>query len=168
LRPLLNHFEDISMHHKTVTLLACALIGTAAFAQDSQTDQPASTAEQPDATVDLTGGSFALGVGYIWGGGALTYQGAEHAFKFSGVSVIDVGGAHIKATGDVYHLQNIQDFSGHYTIASAGVTVAGGGSLAVLRNEHGVVIKLHSSTQGLRFNLASEGVRVKFRADASE
>jgi hypothetical protein len=168
LRPLLNHFEDISMHPKTVSLLACALISTAAFAQDSQTDQPASAAEQPDATVDLTGGSFALGVGYIWGDGTLKYQGAERAFKFSGVSVVDVGGAHIKATGDVYHLQNIQDFSGRYTIASAGVTVAGGGSLAVLRNEHGVVIKLHSSTAGLRFNLASEGVSVKFKGDGPE
>jgi hypothetical protein len=149
------------MPHKTVSLLASVLIGTAAFAQDSQTDQSASTAEQPDATVDLTGGSFALGVGYIWGDGALKYQGAERAFKFSGVSVVDVGGAHINATGDVYHLQNLQDFSGRYTIASAGVTVAGGGSVAVLRNEHGVVIKLHSATRGLRFNLASEGVNIK-------
>ena len=121
------------------------------------------TAEPPDATVDITGGTFALGVGYVWGEGALKYEGAEHAFKFSGVSVVDVGGAHIKATGDVYHLQNLQDFVGHYTIASAGVTVAGGGSLAVLRNEHGVVIKLHSSTQGLRFNVASEGVNIKLK-----
>src|SRR5215471_20818104 len=112
------------MRHKTVSLLACVLIGTAAFAQDSQTDQATSTAEQPDATVDITGGSFALGVGYIWGDGALKYQGAERAFTFSGVSVVDVGGAHIKATGDVYHLQNLQDFTGHYTIASAGMTVA--------------------------------------------
>jgi hypothetical protein len=168
LHSFLNQLEDIFMSRKTVSLLACALIGTAAFAQDSQTDQPASTAEQADATVDLTGGSFALGVGYIWGDGALKYQGAERAFKFSGVSVVDVGGAHIKATGEVYHLQSIQDFSGHYTIASAGVTVAGGGSLAVLRNEHGVVIKLHSSTAGLRFNLASEGVSVKLKGDGAE
>jgi hypothetical protein len=151
------------MSHKTVSLLACALIATAAFAQDSQTDQSTSAAEQPDATVELTGGTFALGVGYVWGDGALKYQGAERAFKFSGVSVIDVGGAHFKATGDVYHLQNLQDFGGHYTIASAGVTVAGGGSLAVIRNQHGVVIKLHSTTEGLRFNLASEGVNVKLK-----
>jgi hypothetical protein len=155
------------MHHTTVSLLACALVSTAAFAQDSQTDQPTDTPELADATVDLTGGSLALGVGYIWGDGALKYQGTERAFKFSGVSVVDVGGAHIKATGDVYHLQNLQDFSGHYTITSAGVTVAGGGSLAVLRNEHGVVIKLHSSTEGLRFNLATEGVSVRLKADGN-
>jgi hypothetical protein len=148
------------MRNITVSLLACALIGTAAFAQDSQTDQSTSTAEQPDATLDLTGGTFAIGVGFVWGSGTLQYDGARRTFKFSGVSVIDAGGAHIKATGDVYHLQNLQDFDGHYTIASAGVTVAGGGSVAVLRNERGVVIKLHATSTGLRFNFASEGVKV--------
>jgi len=152
------------MRHKTVSLLACALIATAASAEDSQTDQSANPTEQPDATVDLTGGSFALGVGYVWGEGALKYEGAERAFKFSGVSVIDVGGAHIKATGYVYHLQNLHDFNGHYTIASAGVTVAGGGSLAVLRNEHGVIIKLHATTEGLRFNFATEEVNIKLKS----
>jgi hypothetical protein len=151
------------MRHTTASLLACALIATGAFAQDSETEQPATPAEQPDATFDLTGGSFALGVGYVWGEGSLKYAGAEHAFKFSGVSVIDVGGAHINASGDVYHLQSLQDFVGHYTIASAGVTVAGGGSVAVLRNEHGVMIKLRSTNQGLRFNLASEGVNIKLK-----
>ncbi|MBV8798946.1 MAG: DUF1134 domain-containing protein, partial [Alphaproteobacteria bacterium] len=115
-------------------------------------------------TLDITGGSFALGVGLVWGDGALKYAGAERAFTFSGVSVVDVGGAHISATGDVYHLQNLQDFSGHYTIASAGLTVAGGGAVAVLRNEHGVIIKLHERSAGLRFNFSSEGVRIKLKS----
>ena len=144
------------MRNMTVSLLASALIATAVFAEDAQT-------EQPDATVDLTGGTFALGVGFVWGDGALKYGGEERAFKFSGVSIIDVGGAHITATGDVYHLQSLQDFNGRYTIASAGVTVAGGGSVAILRNEHGVLIKLHATTAGLRFNFASEGVRIKLK-----
>ena len=52
-------------------------------------------------------------------------------------------------------------FDGNYTAASAGLTVAGGGSAAILRNEHGVVIKLLSTTEGLRFNLAAEGVNIK-------
>jgi hypothetical protein len=69
-----------------------------------------------------------------------------------------------QASGDVYHLQSLQDFSGHYTVASAGVTVAGGGAVAVLRNEHGVLIKLRESTAGLRFNFASEGVRIKLKS----
>jgi hypothetical protein len=152
------------MRNMTVSLLACALLATPAFAEDPQTDQSANTAEQPDATLDLTGGSFAVGVGFVWGGGALMYGGAKHEFKLSGVSIVDVGGARITATGDVYHLQNLKDFNGNYTAVSAGVTVAGGGSVAILRNEHGVVIKLHATTAGLRFNLAAEGVGIKLKS----
>jgi hypothetical protein len=152
------------MRNMTVSMLACALIATAAFAEDSPTDQSANTAERPDGTIDLTGGSFAVGVGYVWGDGALMYEGAKHKFKLSGVSIIDVGGAHITATGDVYHLQSLKDFDGNYTTVSAGLTVAGGGSVAVLRNEHGVVIKLHATTAGLRFNLAAEGVGIKLKS----
>jgi hypothetical protein len=151
------------MRNMTVSILACALIATAAFAEDSQSDQSANTTERPDGTLNLTGGSFALGVGYVWGDGALTYDGAKHKFKLSGVSIVDVGGSHITATGDVYHLQNLKDFDGNYTTVSAGLTVAGGGSVAVLRNEHGVVIKLHATTEGLRFNLAAEGVGIKLK-----
>jgi hypothetical protein len=35
----------------------------------------ASAADQPDATLKLSGGSVAAGVGYTWGGGTLTYKG---------------------------------------------------------------------------------------------
>jgi hypothetical protein len=33
----------------------------------------------------------------------------------------------------------------------------------VLRNEHGVVIKLQSTTAGLRFNLSADGVDIKLQ-----
>jgi hypothetical protein len=152
------------MRNMTVSVLACALLATAAFAADSQTDQSTNTDERPDGTLNLTGGSFAVGVGYVWGDGALMYEGAKHEFKLSGVSIVDVGGAHITATGDVYHLQNLKDFNGNYTTVSAGLTVAGGGSVAILRNEHGVMIKLRATTEGLRFNFAAEGVGIKIKS----
>jgi len=151
------------MRHTTVSMLACVLIAGAAFAADPHADQTTATADQPDGTLDLTGGSFAAGIGYVWGNGNLTFKGEKHKFKLSGVSIVDVGGSHITASGDVYHLQNLQDFDGNYTTVSAGLTVAGGGSVAVLRNEHGVVIKLHSTAAGLRFNLAAEGVGIKLK-----
>ena len=70
----------------------------------------------------------------------------------------------INASGDVYHVQDLKDFDGNYTTVSAGLTVVGGGSVAILRNEHGVVIKLHATTEGLRFNLAAEGVDIKLKS----
>jgi len=44
------------------------------------------------------------------------------------------------------------------------VTVFEGGSVAYLKNEKGVVIKLHSQTGGLRFNLSASGMRVTLQA----
>jgi hypothetical protein len=41
------------------------------------------------------------------------------------------------------------------------VTVIEGGSVAYLKNDkNGVVIKLHSQTGGLRFNLSANGMRI--------
>jgi hypothetical protein len=159
--PVSTNSRILSMRQTTAYMLACVLTACTAFADDSQSSAASGTDDRPDATVDLNGGSFALGVGYVWGKGDLNYQGTKHKFKLSGVSVVDVGGAHITASGDVYHLSKLQDFNGNYTAATAGLTVAGGGSVAVLRNEHGVVIKLHSTTEGLRFNLSADGIGIK-------
>lgn len=151
------------MRHMTVSILACALLGGAALADNSPTSSPNSATEQPAATIDFTGGSVAAGIGYVWGHGHLIYKGAKHAFQLSGVSIVDVGASHITASGVVYHLRDLTDFSGNYTTVSAGLTVAGGGSVVVLRNQHGVVIKLLSTAEGLRFNLSADGVNIKLR-----
>ena len=52
------------------------------------------------------------------------------------------------------------DISGNYSAVTAGLTVIEGGSVAYLKNEKGVVIKLHSQTGGLRFNLSANGMKV--------
>ena len=154
------------MRHLTLSLLAsAALLAGAASAEDPPNTSSGDTTaqDQPVGTVDLTGGSVAAGVGFVWGKGALTFMGEKHQLKLSGVSIVDVGAAHITATGDVFNLKNIHDFDGNYTTVTAGLTVAGGGSVAVLRNAHGVVIKLHATTQGLRFNLSADGVTIKLQ-----
>ena len=115
----------------------------------------------PDATLQLSGGSLAIGIGYVWGHGTVYFQGADHKFRIHGVSVADVGGASISATGAVINLTNLTDFNGKYVAWSAGATVGGGGSAVYMKNEHGVIIKLTSTTAGLRFNLSGNGVTVK-------
>ena len=151
------------MRHTTIAVLACALLAGAAFADDSGKDSSAKAAEDPDATINLTGGSIAAGVGYVWGNGDLVYKGKTYKFKLSGVSIVDVGAAHITASGVVYNLKDIANFNGNYATATAGITVAGGGSAAVLKNQNGVVIKLLATTEGLRFNLSADGVSIKLK-----
>jgi hypothetical protein len=110
----------------------------------------------------LSGGAVGVGIGYTWGHGTLYYSKdqKEYKFKLSGVSVADVGGAGITAEGEVYNLASPADLSGNYSAVTAGLTVGAGGSVAYLKNEKGVVIKLHSQTGGLRFNLSAEGMHV--------
>jgi hypothetical protein len=145
-----------------ISAFLCLLLSTALFAAESAATAAVKTApDEVDATVDLTAGSVAAGIGYVWGGGDLIYQGQKREFKISGLSVVDVGAARITASGVVYHLKNLTDFSGNYTAVTAGVTVGGGASAALLENEHGVVIKLISTTSGLRFNLAAAGIGIK-------
>jgi hypothetical protein len=151
------------IHRLALSTLAGALLAGTAFAADPSDATSAAVADEADATVDLTAGSVAAGVGYVWGSGDMIYRGQKHPFKLSGVSIVDVGAARIAASGVVYHLKNLSDFEGNYTAVTAGITVAGGGSAALLKNQHGVVIKLLSTTEGLRFNLSANGIDIKLK-----
>jgi len=152
------------MRNLALPIITCGFLAGAAFAQDQSASLPVASDAQPDGTVVLSGGAVAAGIGYVWGHGALTYQGGPHDFSISGVSIVDAGAANISASGTVYNLKNLSDFAGNYTAVSAGLTIAGGGSASYLKNEHGVIIKLVSTTVGLRFNLSADGVHVKLKS----
>ena len=53
--------------------------------------QAATHHSKPDATLRLSGGSFALGIGVNWGSGTLTYRGKNYPVKVKGLSVGRVG-----------------------------------------------------------------------------
>ena len=120
-------------------------------------------ANSPDATLELSGGSVAVGIGYTWGGGTLTYNGKTYPVELSGLSIADVGASKIEASGSVYHLGKLADFDGNYTAATAGITIAGGGSATAMQNQNGVVINILSTTQGLKFALAASGMSLKIK-----
>ena len=151
------------MHKSILSLFAIVLVSGAAAAADSTSSpRPVAEAAIPSAYVWLNGGSVAIGIGYTWGHGTLynSKDQKQYKFKLSGVSIADVGGAGINAEGEVYNLTTPADLSGNYSAATAGVTIIEGGSVAYLKNEKGVVIKLHSQTGGLRFNLSANGMHI--------
>ncbi len=74
------------MRSKLVSLAASVLLCTTAYAGDSGSSAPAAEETKPDATVVLNGGSVAIGVGYTWGHGELTYQESSHPFSSSPTS----------------------------------------------------------------------------------
>ncbi len=120
---------------------------------------PAST-QTPDAVIELSGGSAAVGIGYSWGGGTLIFQGKRYPVKISGISVASVGVTEYTAAGSVTGLKTPQDINGAYSSVAAGGTLGGGGAVAAMRNQNGVTINLSSTTQGLSLTLAAEGMKI--------
>jgi len=117
-------------------------------------------AQPPDATLTWTMVSMADGVGYGWGEGVLTFQGRVYRFRIGDLAVGEVGVSKAEATGHVYHLTRIEDFSGEYVAASASAAIGGGHGIATMRNQHGVVIDLTAIDQGITLTFAVEGVKI--------
>ena len=115
--------------------------------------------EKPDATLTLSKGQIAVGIGWSWGDGVLTFKGKKYPFKVGGLSVVDVGITKANAVGKVYHLKKLSDFNGTYAGAAAEGTIGGGAGISTMKNQNGVVIELLSTTQGVNFKLAGEGVK---------
>jgi hypothetical protein len=119
--------------------------------------------QKPDGTVRLSGKALAAGVGFSWGSGVLTYQGKEYPFSISGLSAGNIGATSAELSGEVYNLTNIKDFSGNYTSAGAGATVAGGGGGATMKNQNGVVMNVVATTQGVSFKFGVDGMKVQLK-----
>ena len=84
----------------------------------------------------------------------------SHKVKIKGLSIGEAGIKKAEATGKVYNLAKLEDFNGNYTAAGAEATIAGGGGGTALRNQNGVVVYLASTTRGLNFKLAGEGIEM--------
>jgi hypothetical protein len=150
------------MHKSFLSFFLMLFASGIAAAEGASSSPPVAEGAIPSAYVWLSGGSVAIGIGYSWGHGTLynNKDQKEYKFKLSGVSIADVGGAGITAEGEVYNLTTPTDLSGNYSAVTAGVTIIEGGSVAYLKNDKGVVIKLHSQTGGLRFNLSANGMHI--------
>ena len=142
------------MRRRIMVLGACAsllfVVGGPAVAQD----------KKPDATLVLSEGRVAAGIGYSWGSGTLTYKGKKYPVKVEGLSVGEVGVSRATAQGEVFDLKKVEDFSGTYTAGEAGATVGGGAGVTAMKNQNGVVVHLKSTTQGASLKLAASGIKL--------
>ena len=115
--------------------------------------------KMPDATLTLSEGQVAVGIGWSWGKGVLTLKGKEYPFKVGGLSVLDVGITKAEAEGKVYNLKKLEDFNGTYVSAAAAATLGVGAGATTMKNGNGVVIHLFPKTKGVNLKLAGEGVK---------
>jgi hypothetical protein len=122
-------------------------------------------AEQaPSGTVTLTSKSVGVGIGVEWGDGTLTFGGKPLAFSVEGLSVVDLGVSEIKTTGEVFNLKNVADFSGTYAAAEIGAAVVKGENDVIMKNEKGVVLRLHGTQKGARLTLGAGGVKITLKS----
>jgi hypothetical protein len=144
---------------KKVGILLLAVGLTTGFAAE----KAATTEEKPDATLDITHKSVAIGIGGSWGSGTLAYQGKEYPISVNGMSLGKVGVSKATARGNVYNLKRLKDFDGNYTSVGAGLTLAGGRSAVALKNQHGVKVTLYSTTKGLDVSVGGAGVEMSIK-----
>ena len=127
--------------------------------------QAATHESKADATLRFSGGSFAVGIGFSWGSGTLTYKSRDYPVKVNGLT-IGVGVTSASAYGKVYNLKHLRDFSGHYDVGAGGrrgVTLAGGRKTTTMTNQAGVIVALSSTQQGVDVTAAGGGVDIQFK-----
>jgi hypothetical protein len=128
--------------------------------------QAATHESKPNATLRLSGGSFALGIGFRWGSGTLTYQGKNYPVKVNGLSVGKVGMTGVSANGEVFNLKHLQDFNGHYNVGAAGtrgVTLGSGKAGTIMTNQAGVIVRLSATQKGVDVNATGGGVDMQIQ-----
>ena len=119
-----------------------------------------------DATLRLSGGSFALGIGVNCGSGTLTYKGKDYPVKVKGLSVGKVGITSSSASGEVFNLKHLQDFNGHYNFGAAGtrgVTLGSGRAGTIMSNQAGVIVRISTTQQGVNVNATGGGVDMQLQ-----
>ena len=145
---------------KKIAVLVFVIAAITGFTQAAKHDSG------PDATLRVSGGSFALGIGVNWGSGTLTYRGKDYPVKVKGLSVGKVGMTNSSAYGELFNLKHLQDFNGHYNVGGAGtrgVTLGAGKTGTILSNQAGVVVRVSSTQNGIAVNATGGGVDLQLQ-----
>ncbi len=140
--------------YRCIALLLAVCVSTAA----------AAAGKTPSGTVSIDEVQIAfIGSGNL-GGGTLAYAGRNYGFKIGGLGIGGVGISKIKATGEVYNLNNVADFAGLYGQLRAGVAFFDKSTGGLwLENTSGVVLHLNAERKGLALSLGADGVVIKMQ-----
>jgi hypothetical protein len=149
-----NHMRNVRMVLSTAVLFLALVIASTAVAAQKAT---------PSGKVTLESTSIAAGIGVSWGDGKLTFKGKTYPFSVDGLSLVNFGISKANAVGEVYNLTDPANFAGTYVAAEAGLTLAGGMGGMVLRNANGVILRLHSVSQGAQLQLGTSGLSIKMK-----
>jgi len=101
---------------------------------------------------------FIIGVG--GGSGVLIYQGQRIPLVISGIGIGSLGVASVDLVGTAYNLPRPGLIAGTYAAAGAGATFVGGGQVARLQNQNGVVLEVHGVQVGFQVSIGLGGMTI--------
>jgi hypothetical protein len=145
---------------KTRIVSKCALI---LLVMGFATMALAAPSPKPSAKISIQTTSIAAGIGVSWGDGIVNFKGKQYHFSVDGLTLVDFGITKANAVGEVYDLTDVSQLSGTYLAAEAGFALGGGMSGISLRNQNGVIIFLHSVSQGAKLQLGPSGINIKLK-----
>ena len=135
-------------------MILCVL-AAGAFAQSAPPARPTGSVRIHQVQVAFIGSGTT-------GGGYLYFRGRTYPFKLGGLGIGGFGISTVDATGSVYNLHRLEDFSGVYGQARYGWAAgeAGKGKMW-LQNSNGVYLHLRAKRQGLALSLGADGMVVR-------
>ena len=145
----------------TALVLAGGLVvaGAVTAAEKTATGEP----KILSGSVKIDSTQIAFLVSGKMGGGVLAFQGIDHSFSIGGLGVGGIGVQKLRAVGAVYNLTDVSKFPGTYVQARAGATLGTGKNVMSLSNQHGVIMELKASTEGVALSVGVDGMIVKMK-----
>lgn len=138
-------------------VFACLMASAPASAQSRQFGPATGTVSIRQVQVAF------IGSGAI-GGGTLRFNKRNYDITVGGLGIGGIGASRLTATGSVYRLAKVEDFTGAYIQIREGWAIGdqGRGTLW-LRNAKGVVMRLATKRRGLQLSLGADGVLIGFK-----
>ena len=107
--------------------------------------------------------SFGLLFGAGGGSGTLTFRKRNYNFDIAGVSAGTLGMAGVELVGTATNLNTAADIEGTYSGAAAGIAMARGAKVAILRNPNRVVLRLRGRKGGTQLSLSLSSFTIFLR-----
>lgn len=140
--------------------LSCAslmamLVLPATAAEDNKELLDKNSKARPSATLDVASDQMRLIMGGTAGKGVLHFNGKDYRFTFKSASA-GLGAKMVrkmKASGNVYSLNRIEDFPGQYTSITQSAIAGTTAATAVYTNDKDVSIELRGTVEGAGLSL---------------
>ena len=133
----------------------------AALASTSLAAATPSQAQGCSIRLHIVKAGFIVGAG--GGNGTLLCHGRAYRLSVGGIGLGSLGVAAADLVGTASNVRNPADVAGTYGAAGAGVTFVGGGQVATLQNEKGVVLQVRGGQVGFQVSLGLAGMTISLQ-----